>query len=182
MGSQRVIGADAVALIATLLRGEDDRWPIFLLGAGASFRSGVPTAAEAVKQIARIVYSERKLLGARPPERVKPSEWEPWLREQPWFNDDAMTNRVIDGNVVILDLRSGEYKILDEVATMMWRAALEGVDRPACVESIAEQFAAAPAEVATDFDRFLADAEAAWWPGRRGPVRHPSVPDGGTCG
>jgi hypothetical protein len=89
MGSQRVTGADAVALIATLLRGEDDRWSIFLLGAGVSFRSGVPTAAEAVKQIARIVYSERKLLGARPPERVKPSEWEPWLREQPWFNEAA---------------------------------------------------------------------------------------------
>ena len=31
MDSQRVIGDDAVALIATLLRGEDDRWPIFLL-------------------------------------------------------------------------------------------------------------------------------------------------------
>ena len=89
MGSQRVIGAEAVALIATLLRGEDDRWPIFLLGAGASFRSGVPTATEAVKQIARIVFSERKLLGARPPERIKPSEWEPWLREQTWFNDAA---------------------------------------------------------------------------------------------
>src|ERR1022692_3771159 len=87
-GSRRVIGADAVALIATLLRGEDDRWPIFLLGAGASFRSGVPTATEAVKQIARIVYSERKLLGARPPERVKPTEWESWLREHKWFIAD----------------------------------------------------------------------------------------------
>jgi Transglutaminase-like superfamily/Coenzyme PQQ synthesis protein D (PqqD) len=78
-----------------------------------------------------------------------------------YIASSAIRHRVIDGNVVILDLRSGEYKILDEVATMMWRAALEGVDRPACVESIAEQFAAAPAEVATDFDRFLADAEAA---------------------
>lgn len=89
MSSQRVTGADGIALIATLLRGEDDRWPIFLLGAGASFRSGVPTAAEAVKEIARSVYSERKLLGSRPPERVKPSEWEPWLREHTWFNAGA---------------------------------------------------------------------------------------------
>jgi hypothetical protein len=67
-----------------------------------------------------------------------------------YIASSAIRHRVIDGNVVILDLRSGEYKILDEVATMMWRAALEGVDRPACVESIAEKFAAAPAEVATD--------------------------------
>jgi hypothetical protein len=86
MSFQRVVGTDAIALVATLLRGEDDRWPIFLLGAGASFRSGVPTATDAVKQIARIVYSERKLQGARPPERVRPTEWEPWLQQQPWFN------------------------------------------------------------------------------------------------
>ena len=86
-----VVGSDAVALIATLLRGEDDRWPIFLLGAGASFRSGVPTAADAVKQIAKIFYAERKLQGARPPERVRPSEWEPWLREQPWLNKAAVS-------------------------------------------------------------------------------------------
>lgn len=91
MSFQRVAGADAVALVAALLRGEDDRWPIFLLGAGASFRSGVPTAADAVKQIARIVYAERKLHGSRPPERVRPSEWEPWLREQPWFNRSAVS-------------------------------------------------------------------------------------------
>jgi hypothetical protein len=85
----RVTGAEAIALVSTLLRGEDDRWPLFLLGAGASFRSGVPTATDAVKHIAKIVYSERKLLGSRPPERVKPSEWEPWLREQPWFDPAA---------------------------------------------------------------------------------------------
>src|ERR1017187_9338306 len=91
MGPQRVIESDAVAVIAMLLRGEDGRWPIFLLGAGASFRSGVPTAAEAVKQIAKIVYAERKLQGARPPERVRPTEWEPWLREQPWFNQTAVS-------------------------------------------------------------------------------------------
>ena len=70
----RVSGADAVSVLTTLLRGEDDRWPLFLLGAGASFRSGVPTAADAVKQIARIVYSERKFLVlyylARQAERV----------------------------------------------------------------------------------------------------------------
>ena len=89
MSFQRVVGAEAIALVATLLRGEDDRWPIFLLGAGASFRSGVPTASDAVKEIARAVYAERKLQGARPPERVRPSEWEPWLREHTWFNHAA---------------------------------------------------------------------------------------------
>jgi hypothetical protein len=32
-----------------------------------------------------LVYSERELRGARPPERVKPTEWEPWLQAFPWF-------------------------------------------------------------------------------------------------
>lgn len=76
---------DAISALAPLLRAIDEPCPILLLGSGASFRSGVPTAAEAVKQIARLVYSERVLGGGRPPERVKPSEWESWLRAFPWF-------------------------------------------------------------------------------------------------
>jgi hypothetical protein len=75
----------AVSILVPLLRASDEPCPILLLGAGASFRSGIPTAAEAVKQIARLVYSERVLRGSRPPGRVKPSEWEPWLQDFPWF-------------------------------------------------------------------------------------------------
>src|SRR5205807_1193506 len=77
---------ETAGLLAGLLRASsDDPRPIFFLGAGASFRSGVPTAADAVKQIARLVYSERVIGSARPPERIKPSEWEPWLQSFPWF-------------------------------------------------------------------------------------------------
>lgn len=76
---------EAVTILAQLLRTADEASPIMLLGAGASFRSGVPTAAEAVRRIARTVYAERELGNARPPERVKPSEWEPWLQSFPWF-------------------------------------------------------------------------------------------------
>jgi len=76
---------EAVATLGPLLRTTDEPCPLILLGAGASFRSGVPTAADAVKQIARLVYSERELNNARPPERVKPSEWESWLHGFDWF-------------------------------------------------------------------------------------------------
>ena len=76
---------EAVSVIAPLLRSTDEPCPLILLGAGASFRSGVPIAADAVKQIARLVYSEHELKGARPPERVKPSEWESWLQGFDWF-------------------------------------------------------------------------------------------------
>ena len=61
------------------LRPTDEPSPLIVLGAGASFRSGVPTAAEAVKRIARQVFAERELKNARPPERVKPSKYESWL-------------------------------------------------------------------------------------------------------
>jgi hypothetical protein len=66
---------EAVSVLGPLLRSTDDPCPLILLGAGASFRSGVPTAADAVKQIARLVFSER----------VKPSEWESWLQGFDWF-------------------------------------------------------------------------------------------------
>jgi hypothetical protein len=76
---------EAVSVLASLLRPNDGPCPLLLLGAGASFRSGVPTAADAMRQIARIFYSERVLRNSRPPERVKPSEWESWLQSLPWF-------------------------------------------------------------------------------------------------
>jgi hypothetical protein len=76
---------EAVSILGPLLRSTDEPCPLILLGAGASFRSGVPTAADAVKQTARLVYSERELKSARPPERVKPSEWESWLQGFDWF-------------------------------------------------------------------------------------------------
>jgi hypothetical protein len=83
---------EAVSALAPLLRSSADCCPLLLLGAGASFRSGVPAAADAVKQIARLYYAQRVLVGARPPERVKPSEWEPWLQGLAWFihGDDRL--------------------------------------------------------------------------------------------
>ena len=76
---------DAVSVLAPLLRATADTCPLLFLGAGASFHSGVPLAAEAVKQIARLVFAQQELRGARTPERVKPTEWEPWLHRFDWF-------------------------------------------------------------------------------------------------
>lgn len=83
--SQLVSNTEAVSVLGQLLRSTEEPCPLILLGAGASFRSGVPTAADAVKQIARLVYSERQLKNARPPERVKPTEWESYLHGFDWF-------------------------------------------------------------------------------------------------
>lgn len=76
---------EAVSVLVPIFKSLDQPRPIILLGAGASFRSGIPTAGEAVKRIARLVYSEQILRAVRPPERIKPTEWEPWLQNCPWF-------------------------------------------------------------------------------------------------
>ena len=110
---------EAVATLAPLFRAPDEPRPLILLGAGASFRSGVPTAAEAVKQIARLVYSERELAGARPPERVKPGEWEPWLQSHSWFIPGA--GRLAENFPFVVDhlLRPAEFR--KRVLTEMMR-------------------------------------------------------------
>lgn len=71
--------------LVSLLRASNEARPVFLLGAGASFSSGVPLAAESVKRIARRVFAERATGGAILPEQVKLSEWQTWLQSQPWF-------------------------------------------------------------------------------------------------
>jgi hypothetical protein len=64
-----------------------------LLGAGASFSSGVPLAAESVKRLARRVYAEKVRGGSLLPEQVKLSEWQTWLHSQSWFihGDDRLS-------------------------------------------------------------------------------------------
>ena len=81
-------------------------------------------------------------------------------------------HRLIDGNVIILDLRFGEYKILDDVATAMWEAVLVGSDERRYVEQLANSFAAVPTEVAADLEKFLHEAEA----GRLLALQRPAAP------
>lgn len=75
----------SIKTLASLLRPENDARPTFLLGAGASFSSGIPLAGESVKRLAKQVYAERELGGRTLPEHIKPSEWLNWLHQQDWF-------------------------------------------------------------------------------------------------
>jgi hypothetical protein len=47
---------------------------VFLLGSGASFSSGVPLAAEAVKRLAKRIFADKIKGGAMLPEQVKLTE------------------------------------------------------------------------------------------------------------
>jgi SIR2-like protein len=79
--------ADTVRELASILNPQNEARPTVLLGAGASFSSGVPLADESVKRIARRYYAER-VSGKALPEQVKTSEWMAWLAERPWFIRD----------------------------------------------------------------------------------------------
>lgn len=80
--------SDTVRELASILGPQNEARPTLLLGAGASFSSGVPLADESVKRIARRYYAER-ISGSTLPEQVKTSEWLAWLAELPWFIRDA---------------------------------------------------------------------------------------------
>lgn len=71
-----------------LLRANRERRPIFLLGAGASYRSGVPLADKAVREIAQAGYA-RSVRGMDAEKcSLTQTDWLPWLRQQSWFIDD----------------------------------------------------------------------------------------------
>ncbi|MGD1213077.1 MAG: SIR2 family protein [Candidatus Acidiferrales bacterium] len=79
---------ESVRELVSILTPQNEARPTVLLGAGASFSSGVPVAEESVKRVARRVYAERVLGGKVLPEHVKTSEWRAWLTDQPWFVSD----------------------------------------------------------------------------------------------
>jgi hypothetical protein len=75
------------ALVYLFRAGRNTR-PVLLLGAGDSFRSGIPMAGKATEHIARDAYS-RQVRGVD--EKLgnpKPSDWIPFLQQQPWFISD----------------------------------------------------------------------------------------------
>ena len=64
---------ESVRELASILNPENEARPTILLGAGASFSSGVPLADEAVKRMAKRVFSERISVARSFLEQVKTS-------------------------------------------------------------------------------------------------------------
>ena len=71
-------------LCSLFVRGPD---PIFLLGAGASVKSGIPLAHDMVEKIAKWGYCLDNGLDTEYP-RLRRSDWYPWLRMQKWYRED----------------------------------------------------------------------------------------------
>jgi hypothetical protein len=75
----------AVKNLAYLFRAASKPRPVLLLGAGASFRSGVPLADEAVRRIAKKAFARWRFGLDSKDTPVMPSDWFPYLQNQPWF-------------------------------------------------------------------------------------------------
>ena len=87
---EAVLVSDVVKNLAYLFRASGKMRPVVLLGAGASFRSGIPLAEEAVRRIAQSAYARLKLGLTVHDSRIVLSDWLPFLRSQEWFIKDAL--------------------------------------------------------------------------------------------
>lgn len=72
-------------LCSLLIRGPE---PIFLLGAGASVKSGIPLAGKMVEKMARWRYCLENGLDPEDPS-LRRSDWYPWLKMQKWYPEDG---------------------------------------------------------------------------------------------
>lgn len=81
-GFGQELGPDA---IASLL--QRPAKPVFLLGAGASLRSGIPLTDTLVDAIARFSYCKAHNRNPQDP-TLTPSDWIRWLEKQPWHRPD----------------------------------------------------------------------------------------------
>jgi hypothetical protein len=75
--------ADAIAALLT-----KEIKPVLLLGAGASFKSGIPLAGMLVDAIARFAFCKAQNRSPDDPTLMR-SDWIRWLEQQPWFRTDA---------------------------------------------------------------------------------------------
>jgi hypothetical protein len=68
---------------------------------------------------------------------------------------DAVASRVVDGELVGLDLRSSTYFAVNTSGVDLWASLVDGATREHLVGELGDRFALAPAQAATDVDAFL---------------------------
>lgn len=68
--------------------------------------------------------------------------------------------RMIDGRVVVLDLRAANYVVMDDTASRMWCAFVDRPDRQACIQHIALELGLPEAECERELDAFVAGCRA----------------------
>jgi hypothetical protein len=79
------------------------------------------------------------------------------VADQRFARSKDVISRVIDGEAVLLDLVSGRYLGLNDVATRVWELLDEGRTCGAIREALLAEFAVAPEVLDGDLDRLFAD-------------------------
>jgi Coenzyme PQQ synthesis protein D (PqqD) len=74
---------------------------------------------------------------------------------------DDVISHAVSGEVVILDLRSGDYLGIDEIGSELWRMLADGLALAAIKERLAADYGENPDVVARDVDEFMAELQAA---------------------
>ncbi len=74
---------------------------------------------------------------------------------EPYRPSDFIRYCTVDGRVVILDLRIGEYVTLDAIASEMWNLVLLHSDCHRCVEELAARFSVTKSQCGGDLAAFL---------------------------
>ncbi|HKQ38993.1 MAG TPA: SIR2 family protein, partial [Verrucomicrobiae bacterium] len=82
----------AINQLAALFRSNQPTRPVLLLGAGASFSSGVPTAAELVQQVARLGCAIEKFGDERRIVHITPTDSRIYAQTQDWWNPQQVAD------------------------------------------------------------------------------------------
>ena len=64
-------------------------------------------------------------------------------------------SRELNGEAVLLDLRSGRYYGLNATGAVIWAGLLDGLDRDRIAERLVEAFEVEPAPALADTDAFV---------------------------
>ena len=72
--------------VGRVIATDDGPSPILLLGAGASVKSGIPSAGDLAAMAVKWAYCERHGFAHQDPQ-VTRSDWLPWLRGLSWFDE-----------------------------------------------------------------------------------------------
>ena len=68
---------------------------------------------------------------------------------------DAVEWRLIDGEIVAIDLQRAEYVLINASGAALWPSLVEGATRDDLVQQLIDRYDLAAADAAADVDAFL---------------------------
>jgi Transglutaminase-like superfamily/Coenzyme PQQ synthesis protein D (PqqD) len=95
----------------------------------------------------------------------------------PLYISDQVRVAIFDDVLILLDLHTAQYFLLDEVAKVMWGLATTGAQREQAIDALTVQFDAPADRIADDFDSFIKQCLTAGFLRPQPPVRREPNPN-----